>query len=100
PLLGKDADAQALRGAARLQDRAQPQQGANPRALRQPDLSRAASLWVRRRLADLLRQGARSAQSRRDRHARRPAEGAVDVQPDLESAAREAAPAVCAAADD
>ncbi len=31
PVLGKDAHAQALRGAARAQDRAQPQQGPDPR---------------------------------------------------------------------
>ena len=55
---GEDGHPQASRGAARLEDRGQPHQGRDPRALRQPDLPRPARLRLRRRLADLLRQAA------------------------------------------
>jgi penicillin-binding protein 1A len=58
PFLGKDLYPQALRSAAVVQDREQSQQGPDPRALHQPDLSRAARLRLRRRRADLFRQAA------------------------------------------
>ena len=45
----EDDHPQAARGAARLEDRSQPVQGRDPRALRQPDLPRAARLRLRRR---------------------------------------------------
>ena len=54
----EDPHAQAVRSAAGLQDRAQPVQGPDPRALHEPDLSGPARLRLRRRRADLLRQGA------------------------------------------
>ena len=54
----EDGHPQAARGAARLEDRGQPVQGRDPRALRQPDLPRPARLRLRRRVADLLRQAA------------------------------------------
>ena len=73
-------------------------QGRDPPALRQPDLPRPARLRLRGRLADLLRQAAREADARRVRDARRPAQGAVALQPDRQSEARAAAPAVRAAA--
>ena len=94
----KTAHPQALRGAARLQDRAQPDQGPDPRALHQPDLPGPARLRLRRGRADLLRQAARPADAGRDRDARRPAEGAVALQPGRQPAARQAAPAVRPAA--
>ena len=55
---GEDHHPQAARGAARLEDRGQPHQGRDPRALRQPDLPRPARLRLRRGVADLLRQAA------------------------------------------
>ena len=97
PVLGEDAHAQALRGAARLQDRAQPDQGPDPRALHQPDLPRPARLRLRGGLADLLRQVAGPADARRGGDARRAAQGAVQPTTRRQSAARQAAPAVRAA---
>ena len=73
-------------------------QGRDPPALREPDLSRPARVRLRGRLADLFRQTAGKAHARRVRDARRPAEGAVELQPDRQPEARAAAPAVRAAA--
>src|SRR6266513_1197899 len=53
----------------------------------------------RRRGADLLRQVARAAEPRRDRHARRAAQGALHVQPGSESATLPAKAALRFAAD-
>ena len=94
---GEDAHAQAPRGAARLQDRAQPHQGPDPRALRQPDLPRPARLRLRRRLADLLRQAARQADARRGGDARRAAEGAVAYNPIATRSAPSSASSTCCA---
>ena len=55
---GEDGHPQAARGAAGLEDRGQPDQGRDPRALHQPDLPRPARLRLRRRRPDLLRQAA------------------------------------------
>lgn len=62
--------------------RAQPDQGPDPAAIRQPDLPRRAGLRLRCGSPDLFRQVARRAESRRDRRTRRAAEGPFCLQPD------------------
>ena len=52
----KTFHSQVQRGAARLQDRAQPDQGPDPRDLHQPDLPRSARIWLRVRRPSLFRK--------------------------------------------
>ena len=97
PFQRKDPYPQAIRSAARLQDRGEPHQGPDPRDLHQPDLPRPARLRLRRGRADLFRQAAAAALRRRGGDAGRPAQGALVLQPGGQSQARQAAPAVRAA---
>ncbi len=94
----KDRHAQAARGPARLEDRGQPVQGRDPRAVRQPDIPRPAGLRLRRGVPDLLRPAAEGRDGARSRDARGPAQGAVGVQPGHEPEARQDPAAVCIAA--
>ena len=89
----EDAHPQAPRGAAGLEDRGQPVQGRDPRALRQPDLPRPARLRLRRGVADLLRQAAQGRDRRRGGHAGRPAQGAVALSTRSPTRSGPAAPA-------
>src|SRR6266571_704862 len=98
PVPGKNPHPQAVRGAARLQNREQPHQRPDPGDLHQPDLPRSAGLRLRHGRASLLRQDALPAERGRDRDARRAAQGAVPVQSGDQSEARQAAPALRSAA--
>jgi penicillin-binding protein 1A len=91
PEPGEDLHPQAQGGPAGVQDRARAHQGRDPRALYQQDLSRQPRLRLRRRRADLLRQGPERADAAGDGDARRPAQGAVAQQPAGEPGERPAA---------
>ena len=65
-------------------------QGPDPRDLHEPDLPGPARLRLRRGQRDLFRQAAEGHHRRRGGDAGRPAEGAVGLQPDRQSEARDA----------